>query len=160
MGQSRAIDFIVWHTSATADQDIGVKEIREWHKAKGWRDVGYHLIIRRDGTVEQGRLLDDIGAHVRGYNSRSIGICIVGGKKTIRGWEPNYTPAQWVTVGQLAARLSGIYPDAQHKGHRDFSPDLNKDGKITQNEWIKDCPCFDVASVIKLPPIPGVDDGR
>lgn len=159
MGQSRVIEYIVFHTSASGDMDVGVKEIREWHKEKGWRDVGYHYVIKRDGTIEAGRPLDQIGAHVRGYNSRSIGICIVGGKKTIHGWVPNATPAQWVAAGHLASKLKDKYPDAQFKGHRDFSPDLNRDGRITQNEWIKDCPCFDVASVIKLPSIPGVDDG-
>lgn len=159
MPQDRVIEYIVYHTSATADQDIGAKEIREWHKARGWRDIGYHFVIRRDGSIEKGRPLNQIGAHVRGYNSRSIGICMVGGKKTIRGWEPNYTHEQWVTAGYLATRLLEIYPDAQLKGHRDFSPDRNRDGRITRDEWIKECPCFDVATVMNLPVIPGVDNG-
>lgn len=158
MGESRVIEYIVFHTSASGDQDIGAKEIREWHKEKGWSDIGYHYVIRRDGTIEQGRPLEKIGAHVRGYNSRSIGICMIGGKKTIQGWVGGYTPEQWVAAGYLAGKLHAAFPDAQFKGHRDFSPDLNKDGKITRDEWIKECPCFDVESVIKLPSIPGVDD--
>ena len=75
---------IILHCSDSQDSlDIGVKEIRSWHtmkppKGNGWTDVGYHFIIRRDGRIELGRPLDVKGAHVRGQNSDSIGVCWVG----------------------------------------------------------------------------------
>lgn len=155
----REINYIIFHTSASGTDDIGAAEIRQWHLDKGWRDIGYHFVIRRTGEIESGRPLEQIGAHVRGYNSDSIGIVMVGGVETPQGWVGSYTPQQWVSAGHLASRLRQMFPLAKLKGHRDFSTDLNKDGQITKDEWIKDCPCFDVESTIDLFPIPGVDNG-
>lgn len=114
--------------------DIGVEEIRRWHvKGNGWRDVGYHRIIRRDGTVEQGRDLKTIGAHVKGFNNHSIGICWVGGlnEETKRA-EDNRTKEQKISLRQEVSRLLEAFPDAVLMGHHDF-PNVDKD-----------CPCFDV----------------
>ena len=75
----RKIKKIVVHCSASPDtMDIGVKEIREWHKQRGFNDVGYHWVIRRDGKCEQGRPESQIGAHVKGHNRDSVGIVWVG----------------------------------------------------------------------------------
>lgn len=76
----RKINKIIIHCSDSPDtQDIGAKEIREWHtKGNGWSDIGYHFVIRRNGHIELGRPLYIAGAHVKGYNSDSIGICWVG----------------------------------------------------------------------------------
>ncbi len=80
----RTINKIVVHCADTpAGMDIGVKEIRQWHtdpkpKGRGWRDVGYHYVIRINGTLEKGRELDVVGSHVAGHNIDSIGICLVG----------------------------------------------------------------------------------
>ena len=57
--------------------DIGLNEIRKWHLDLGWRDVGYHYIIRRNGEVELGRSIRDTGSHARGYNHKSVGLCLV-----------------------------------------------------------------------------------
>lgn len=82
----RKIKKIVLHCSDSQDSlDIGVKEIRSWHtmkppKGNGWDDIGYHFVIRRDGRIELGRPQKVIGAHVRGHNSDSIGVCWVGRK--------------------------------------------------------------------------------
>lgn len=78
----RDIDTIVVHCADTpATMDIGVKEIRDWHvNGNKWNDIGYHFVIRRDGTVEEGRDISVIGSHVYGHNKKSIGICLVGGK--------------------------------------------------------------------------------
>ena len=91
----RKTDFIVVHCAVTSPlMDIGLKEIDRWHRARGFLKVGYHFIIRRDGTFEQGRQLHEPGAHAKGYNHRSVGICMVGGveeadKKTPQN---NFTP--------------------------------------------------------------------
>ena len=70
---------IVVHCSATPPKmDIGVREIRTWHIKRGFVDVGYHYVIRRDGSVETGRPHDTQGAHVRSFNKFSVGICLVG----------------------------------------------------------------------------------
>ncbi len=88
-----------------------------------------------------------IGAHASGNNKGSLGICLVGGLNETTGKpENNYTEAQMESLGTLLDYLEGLYPKAYVLGHRDLSPDLNGDGKITNNEWTKACPCFDAAT--------------
>ena len=138
-------DFIVIHCADTyPDMDVGAADIRRWHsdpkpKGRGWRDIGYHYVIRRDGTLEDGRdtdgdgdVLDEIGAHAYGFNGRSIGICLVGGKsrKTDRA-DANFTAAQWRALAEIVQYLHDLYPAAAVVGHRDLD-----DGK--------ECPGFDV----------------
>lgn len=75
----RPINKIFIHVSDSRDDlDVGVKEIRQWHLARGWKDIGYHYVVRIDGTVEPGRPEEKIGAHAQGYNEDSIGVCWVG----------------------------------------------------------------------------------
>jgi N-acetylmuramoyl-L-alanine amidase len=126
-------DHIVIHCSATRGvQDIGAADIRRWHKAQGWSDIGYAWVIRRDGKVERGRAQDAVGSHVQGHNHDSVGICMAGGLDD-KTWKPvsNFTPAQWASLKELVARLVKTYPKAKVLGHRDF-PKVNKA-----------CPCFD-----------------
>lgn len=143
----KPISKLVVHCSATpANRDIGVADIRVWHRAKGWRDVGYHYVIRRDGTVEKGRADTAIGAHVEGHNNGSLGICLVGGVKPDMTAETNFTAAQYASLAELLNTLTGRYPKARVCGHRDLSPDRNGDGKVTAGEWVKACPTFDAAA--------------
>jgi len=142
----KSTKFIVIHCSATPpSMDIGVETLREWHKKNGWSDVGYHIIIRRDGTVQEGRPIDNQGAHVAGYNHTSIGIVMIGGVGENGKAENNFTPAQFRALSREVKGYRAKYPGAHVLGHRDLSPDLNGDGKITSNEWIKECPSFDVS---------------
>lgn len=141
----RRTKYIVIHCSATKpDSDIGADEIRDWHTRKGWSDIGYHAVIRRDGCIEFGRHFDAVGAHVHGQNYQSVGICLVGGLDAAGNPEDNFTVSQKSAARQLVAVLARAYPFASILGHRDLSPDLDGDGIITRNEWVKDCPCFDV----------------
>lgn len=133
MMKRKATNWIVLHCSATrAIQNIGAKEIRRWHKDKGWTDIGYHYVIRRDGTVDNGRGREEVGAHVSGHNSDSLGICLVGGLND-KTWQPenNFTKAQWTALEILLGMLLVRYPNAKILGHRDFP-------KVA-----KACPCFD-----------------
>lgn len=143
-------DLIVIHCSATKpSQHIGRAQIREWHLAKGWSDIGYHFVITRAGDLEAGRPLDQVGAHVQGFNGSSVGVCMVGGLdelgRSFQNAPTQFTPAQWSTAKILVAFLRKLYPNARITGHRDLSPDKNMDGKITPNEWLKTCPGFDAA---------------
>tara|TARA_R110002074_G_scaffold104230_6_gene225049 strand:+ start:3030 stop:3407 length:378 start_codon:yes stop_codon:yes gene_type:complete len=113
--------------------------------AQGWSDIGYHEVIKRDGTIELGRPLHTQGAHVKGVNNKSVGICLIGGITDGGMPENNYTEEQWRSLRKTIQHKLLIYPEAQVLGHRDFSPDLNNDGLITPNEWIKNCPCFSVS---------------
>lgn len=129
----RQINALVVHCSATPPhRDIGAAEIRRWHLDRGWRDIGYHCVIRRNGLIEDGRSVSLPGAHVSGHNADTIGICLVGGVNAAGKAENNYTPDQWASLRWLLQNLLQDYPGAMIKGHRDF-PKVKKD-----------CPCFDV----------------
>jgi len=129
----RRIDMLIVHCSATPpDMDIGVEEIRAWHKARGWSDIGYHFVIRRDGVTETGRPAQVVGAHARGHNKRSIGICLVGGIDD--NWKPrdNFTYLQKLTLQYLLRWLVVTYRPSEIVGHGSI-PGVHKA-----------CPCFDL----------------
>jgi N-acetylmuramoyl-L-alanine amidase len=129
----RSIAQLVVHCSATkAAQDIGAAEIRQWHLAQNWADIGYHFVIRRSGKVELGRPLAQAGAHVAGHNAHSIGICLVGGLDPAGKPENNFTRDQFSALRGLLQQLRKQYPETEILGHRDF-PGV-----------AKACPCFDV----------------
>ena len=88
------------------------------------------------------RPLEKIGAHAKGYNRNSIGVCYEGG---IRDGAPadTRTDAQRESLASLLVALVCAFPEAKIIGHRDLSPDLDGDGIVEPNEWIKVCPCFD-----------------
>jgi len=140
----KSVDYIVIHAAATRpDMDIGADEIRRLHRKKGWFDIGYHYVIRRCGAVEKGRPDERPGAHARGFNHISLGVCLVGGAETIgpkvtptsdewyAKWankakgEDNYTDDQWYALEALVLKLKQQYPDAKVLGHRDL-PNVNK----------------------------------
>jgi N-acetyl-anhydromuramyl-L-alanine amidase AmpD len=143
----KQVDLLVVHCSATKPtQDIGAKEIDAWHRKAGWLMIGYHFVIRRDGTVEEGRPADRVGSHVRGHNSNSIGICMVGGVDDKMRPADNFTPEQKLALLVLLRRLREENPEARICGHRELSPDTNNDGRVTPEEWLKACPSFDVGA--------------
>lgn len=128
MSNMRDITKIIIHCSATpTDMDIGAEEIRGWHLARGWKDIGYHYVIRRDGTLEEGRPLEEHGAHTLGFNIGSIGICLVGGEDRF-----DFTLDQMDVLVDLVEELEEKFPDATVHGHNEFSS--------------KACPQFDVAA--------------
>lgn len=144
------IEYIIIHAAATAaNMDIGAKEINDWHIARGWRGIGYHFVIRRDGLLERGRPLNQEGAHTIGYNNVSWGVCMVGGADSTGKSEDNFTIEQYDTLRTLVYTLSKMAPGAKIVGHRDLSKDKNGDGVISEWEWVKDCPCFDVSKFLK-----------
>lgn len=147
------VDAIVIHTSATREGiDIKASDIDRWHKERGFGGIGYHFVIDLDGTIENGRPINKVGAHAntkglsgKSYNYHSIGICYVGGLDKDGKSKDTRTDAQKKALVELVYRLIDEYPNIKEViGHRDTSPDLNGDGKITKNEWIKTCPCFEV----------------
>lgn len=147
------IDAIVIHCSATrAGQDVRAADIDKWHKERGFAMIGYNYVIDLDGTVEVGRPLSRDGAHCntagtsgRSYNRHSIGICYVGGLDKDGKPADTRTPEQKRALRDLVYKLMYAYPNiVEVIGHRDASPDKNKDSRITPNEWVKVCPCFDV----------------
>ncbi|MAK81392.1 N-acetylmuramoyl-L-alanine amidase [Phenylobacterium sp.] len=132
----RKINKIIVHCSATREgRDYSVDTIRKWHLKRGWRDIGYHFVIQLDGEVNEGRPIEQTGAHVKGHNFDSIGICYIGGVEEERNadgsWEPKdtRTPEQKEALEDLLLYLKDQYPSAKIYGHNNFSS--------------KACPSFD-----------------
>lgn len=150
----KTIDAIVIHCTATrAGQDVRAADIDKMHQERGFACIGYNFVIDLDGTVEDGRPLSRDGAHCntaglsgKSYNKHSIGIVYVGGLDENGNPADTRTPEQKQALADLVYRLINEYPIVEVIGHRDASPDKNGDGVISRNEWIKQCPCFDVKS--------------
>lgn len=114
--------YIIIHGSYTSSAaNIGAREIRRWHKEQGYIDIGYNFVVRRDGTVDEGRQTVYSGAHTLGeYNNNSIGVCLVGGKEKGKDkWEVNYTIRQLIAAQNLIDEIKKEHPDAKVIGHRD-----------------------------------------
>jgi len=140
----RKINYLVVHCSASkTGQKVTVAEIEKWHKARGFKKIGYHYVIYEDGSIHIGRTLEESGAHVSGYNANSIGICYVGGLNISGKPADTRTDAQKETLLRLLKELKAKFPNATICGHRDFSEDKNDNGTIEPFEWLKACPCFD-----------------
>lgn len=140
---ARAINKIVLHCSATREGvPITAGQIKQWHKRKGWSDIGYHYVIELDGKTKKGRADETVGAHVSGHNHDSIGICYIGGLDSQGGAKDTRTKEQRRAMTALVDRLTKLYPSAEVEGHRDLSPDLDGDGVVGPHEWLKQCPCF------------------
>lgn len=136
----RDINQIVIHCSATPpDMDVGRTEINEWHVQRGFGSIGYHVVIRRNGDIEAGRPIHQPGAHAKGHNANSIGICLVGGvERDGSAMVPtdNFTPQQYESLEIMVTGLCYAFsldPKEAVLGHRDL-PNVTKA-----------CPCFDVA---------------
>jgi hypothetical protein len=152
---SRDIDEIIIHCSATKEGvPFSIDQIDASHKARKFssytdlqcktRYIGYHFVIMLDGTVQICRPIDKIGCHASGHNARSIGICYIGGLDSKGKVKDTRTPAQKASLISLIKDLKNRYPTIDKViGHRDTSPDLNGNGIIEPNEYIKGCPCFD-----------------
>jgi len=127
----RDINKIILHCSATPEyRDVSVKDIRQWHLDRGWSDIGYHYVIELDGTIKEGRPLERQGAHVRGLNKNSIGICYIGGCDADMKPKDTRTIAQKEALVCLIIDLMSRYEGSTLHGHNEFSS--------------KACPSFDV----------------
>lgn len=128
----RKIDKIIIHCSATPEgKDISVETIRDWHLKRGWSDIGYHYVIDLDGRVHAGRPIEKTGAHVKGHNTGSIGICYVGGvEQDGKTPKDTRTKEQKAALDNLLFILTDVFANVTIHGHNEFSS--------------KACPSFDV----------------
>lgn len=178
---TRKIDLVVVHCSATPSgkwlggmapsqprYTTAPRIIDGWHKARDFKrsadarsrfnwpleSIGYHYVIDIDGRLWTGRHLEEVGAHVVGFNTSSVGICMVGGAER----EARYTTEQWEQLALLVRGLTSrlILPLNDHNvvGHRDLSPDRNHNGKVEPTEWLKTCPGFSVGDWIARDLVP------
>ena len=135
----RTVTLIIVHCSAVKpDQQSSAAQIDTWHRQRGFHlGIGYHYVIRRDGTREMGRPEYMVGAHCQGHNKYSIGVCYEGGLDNDGRPADTRTEAQRQALRQLLLELKQRYPRALIVGHHDLNP-------------MKACPCFDAAEYRSL----------
>lgn len=130
----RQIKEIIIHCSATPEgRNWTIKDIEHDHKAKGYKKVGYHYVVCLDGTIEKGRDENEIGAHCKGHNAHSIGICYIGGLDKKMRAKDTRTAAQKTALVKLVRSLKTRYSGVVVRGHNDYAN--------------RACPCFDVKEI-------------
>ena len=137
----RTINLIVIHCSATReDKDFTEYDLDVCHRRRGFNGAGYHFYIRKNGDIKSTRPIEKVGAHAKGFNRESIGICYEGGLDS-KG-RPKDTRTEWQkhSLRVLVLTLLKDYPECRVCGHRDLSPDRNENGEIEPEEWVKTKP--------------------
>jgi N-acetylmuramoyl-L-alanine amidase len=130
---NRNITEIIVHCSATPQgRDVSAADIDRWHRQRGFACIGYHYVVRLDGSVETGRCESKIGAHCLGHNANSIGVCYIGGCDANMNPKDTRTAAQKSALTSLLRTLRNRYPKAKIHAHRDFAA--------------KACPSFDATA--------------
>ncbi|WOZ55746.1 lysozyme [Pelagibacter phage HTVC041P] len=137
--------YIVIHCSQTrpSQKDVDAKWIDRVHRERGWTMIGYGKIIKRDGTVEQGRADNAVQAHVKGYNHTAYGLCLIGGALETDWKKPedNFTAEQWESLKKVLGELVLKYPEARIVGHYELDES-------------KTCPNFNVREYLLHEDIP------
>lgn len=138
----REINRIIVHCTATPENRVvTVEDVRQWHKARGWSDIGYHIMIYLDGTVHEGRSIERSGAHCKGQNKNSIGIAYVGGVDKDMNPKDTRTEEQKEALVDMLSYYKTKYPKLEIFGHRDFSSkacpsfDATKEYENITNMW-------------------------
>ncbi len=134
----RAIEEVGAHCKGHNSISIGIcyigglskADIDRWHRERGMRCIGYHFVVYRDGSIHVGRAIEEVGAHCKGHNSISIGICYIGGLSKKGKPKDTRTRDQKAAMRSLIEQLKEEYPLATIHGHNEFAN--------------KACPCFDV----------------
>ncbi len=130
-------DLIIIHCSLDLpDSTIGFKEIDRRHRAEQKFGCGYHAIIRRDGSVDSGRHLESSGLHTRGYNDRSVGVCLIGGRNQAGDPYPDFTAAQIDALRGLLETLLKSYPDAEVYGRAELDESAEDSPGFKVKEWL------------------------
>jgi len=138
----RNIKYIAVHCTG-GNQKATVADLVAEFRRKGWKAPGYHYVVLADGKIHQLLVTDKVSNGVKGFNSVTVNVAYTGGIDSNGKSVDNRTPEQKASLLRLLKSLKEKFPQAIIKGHRDFSPDKNGNGKIDLWERIKDCPCFD-----------------
>jgi len=124
------VRFIIVHcTDTRCDDSLSVDDVRIWHKARGFEDIGYHFLIHPSGFIEIGRPIEYVGAHAVGSNKISVGVAYVGGRDRFNNLADTRTFQQKIALQYCFLEILKYYPNVQAIiGHNDVS--------------VKFCPCF------------------
>ena len=135
----RPLDKIILHCSATREgQHITVETMRQWHLKRGWKDIGYHYVIYIDGSVHKGRPIEQVGAHTKGQNTGSIGICYVGGvEKDGKTPKDTLNELQETAMVNLIKALREEYGDMTLHGHNEYAAKACPSFKVYEKfDWL------------------------
>ena len=139
----RNIDRIVVHCTGTCS-GLPIESIEAHFKRLGWQRGGYHFVIDWQGHVHTLVPMEEVANGAKGYNAHSIHVAYIGGVDDQGKPKDTRNRAQRQSLRAIVKALLRRWPEAEVVGHRDLSPDLDGDGRISPNEWTKMCPCFDV----------------
>lgn len=129
----RTINEIIVHCSATLEgRSFNAADIDRWHRQRGFSQIGYHYVVLLDGVIERGRPEEVVGAHCKGHNRQSIGVCYIGGLDSSNKPKDTRTAAQRHALRQLMRELKQRFHAATVHGHCEFAA--------------KACPCFNAAA--------------
>lgn len=135
----RKVDEIIIHSTATPEgREHDVEDIRGWHKARRYIDIGYHFLIKIDGTIEVGRNLDKTGAHVRGKNTGTIGIVYVGGTDENLNPKDTRTQEQKTSMKKLINWLWEKFGHLKVSGHNDYVNTACPSFKVNEEEFVEE----------------------
>ena len=128
----RRIEFLVVHCSATrVNIPFTEEQLLECHLLRGFRGIGYHFYITKDGVLHETRPMSQIGAHALGFNLHSIGVCYEGGLDELGKPADTRTPQQRETLRRVLSELKSLFPQARIMGHYQLSANIHKA-----------CPCY------------------
>ena len=144
----RKIQYVAVHCTAGSQKQT-ISDLQAEFKRKGWKNPGYHYVVAPDGKITQLLDEDKVSNGVKGFNSVTVNVAYIGGIDANGKATDNRTDAQKKSLRQLLGMLKKKYPEAVIQGHRDFSPDVNGNGKVDPWERIKECPCFDAKDEYK-----------
>lgn len=155
----RAINEIIIHCSATRPDWMQGRtsaekrdEIRRWHLGNGWRDIGYHHLIDRDGGLVTGRSINVVGAHCKGHNTGTLGICLIGGHGSSEHdeFEENYTAEQEEALRKYITAQKMTFPTiSKISGHNEYAAKACPGFQV--QEWLQEAPITRTPEAIHHP---------
>lgn len=125
-----------WSQGMTVLDVVG--EIDRWHKERGWKGIGYHRVIMPNGDIGIGRSLYEVGAHVKGHNTGSIGICLIPVRTVMSmgTFDDFYTRQQREALRQYLKDLKRLTPITKVSGHNEYSPKLCPGFIVETGDWL------------------------
>lgn len=149
LSDMRDVRYIVVHCTAGSQLQTVEGLQRYFREVRGWKMPGYHFVVAPEGRTVQLLDLSLVSNGVKGYNSKAVNVAWMGGIDAEGRATDNRTERQKMALRGLVKWLKHTYPEAEIVGHRDLSPDVNKNGKVDKWERLKECPCFDVKEEYK-----------
>ena len=136
MSKRKQTDYIIIHSSGTPpDMEITFQDIDEWHRKRGWLRIGYHFFIGKNGTIEIGRHPNEVGAQTKGYNGKSVSVCLAGGTDKNGNPDPYFSAPQWEALFSLVNSLTFMYRDAKVVGHGELTRGSSCPGFSVKKWW-------------------------